>query len=66
MFDTQLTVAPNDSIIELAKEMILHKPKVYPVVDEGKLVGVISRSDVLRALRDHEKSHKTWTKASSD
>ena len=66
MFDTPLIVAPNDSIIELAKEMILHKPKIYPVVDEGKLVGIISRADVLHALRDHEKSHKTWTRANSD
>lgn len=66
MFDTPLTVAPNDSIIELAKEMILHKPKIYPVVDEGKLVGIISRADVLKALRQHEKAFKTWTKANSD
>ena len=66
MFEAPLTVAPNDSIITLAEEMILHKPKIYPVVDEGKLIGIISRADVLRALRQHEKSHKTWTKANPD
>src|SRR5574344_1500606 len=46
-----LSVAPDDSIIELAQRMAGPKPKIYPVLDEdGKLLGTISRQDVLRAM----------------
>ncbi|SDH78214.1 CBS domain-containing protein [Vibrio xiamenensis] len=45
-----LSVSPNTSILELADMMKIGKPKVYPVVDNGKLVGIITRRDVLRAI----------------
>ncbi len=46
-----LSVSPEMSIIDLADMMKVGKPKVYPVVDDrGKLVGIITRRDVLRAL----------------
>ncbi|MGF1872155.1 CBS domain-containing protein [Photobacterium indicum] len=45
-----LTVSPEDSIIELAEVMSGQKPKIYPVVDNGQLVGVITRRDVLTAI----------------
>ncbi|MDE1250100.1 CBS domain-containing protein [Vibrio aestuarianus] len=45
-----LSVGPDISIIELADMMKVGKPKVYPVIDQGKLVGIITRRDVLRAL----------------
>ncbi len=45
-----LSVSPNTSILELADMMKVGKPKVYPVVDNGKLVGIITRRDVLRAI----------------
>ena len=51
MSKTVLTVAPDDSIIELAQRMAGPNPKIYPVVDEnGLLLGTISRQDVLRAI----------------
>lgn len=44
------TVDSDSSILEVAK-MFLEKPyKRYPVVEDNRLVGQISRSDVLRAL----------------
>ncbi len=43
---------PEDSIVDLASLMMEGKPKVYPVVTNRQLVGVISRRDVLRALDD--------------
>ncbi|KLV08961.1 CBS domain containing protein [Photobacterium aquae] len=45
-----LTVSPEDSIIELADTMAGQKPKIYPVVERGQLVGVITRRDVLTAI----------------
>ncbi len=51
MHDDVLSVSPEMSIIELADMMKVGKPKVYPVVDEReKLVGIITRRDVLRAI----------------
>lgn len=45
-----IAVGPDTSIIELADMMQVGKPKVYPVIDNGKLVGIITRRDVLRAV----------------
>ncbi|NVC93012.1 CBS domain-containing protein [Vibrio natriegens] len=51
MHQDVLSVSPEMSIIELADMMKVGKPKVYPVVDDkGKLVGIITRRDVLIAL----------------
>ncbi len=50
MHQEVLFVSPEMSIIELADMMKVGKPKVYPVVDNGKLVGIITRRDVLRAI----------------
>ncbi len=49
-----ISVAPDTSIVELAQTIMTNRPKNYPVVQTGKLVGLISRSDVLRALLEHE------------
>jgi CBS domain-containing protein len=46
-----LTANPEDSIMVLAEQMTIKKPKIYPVVaSDGNLVGVISRRDVLSAI----------------
>jgi CBS domain-containing protein len=45
-----LSVTSETSIIELAEMMKVGRPKVYPVIDGGKLVGIITRRDVLRAI----------------
>ncbi|MBM7036787.1 CBS domain-containing protein [Vibrio ulleungensis] len=50
MYRDVLTVSPELPILELAQMMKVNKPKVYPVVDNGKLVGIISRADVMKAV----------------
>ncbi|MGD8109566.1 CBS domain-containing protein [Vibrio sp. TRT 21S02] len=50
MHQEVLSVSPEASIIELADMMKVGKPKVYPVIDNGKLVGMITRRDVLKAI----------------
>lgn len=50
MHDDVLTASPDDTIMSLAEKMGTLKPKNYPVVSGDRLLGVISRSDVLRAM----------------
>ncbi len=47
-----VSISPEDLIIDLAKQMDNRRPKIYPVVDNGKLVGLITRTEVLQALKD--------------
>jgi CBS domain-containing protein len=49
-----LSVTPETSIVEIAQTIMTNRPKNYPVESNGELVGIISRSDVLRALLEHE------------
>lgn len=45
-----VSVSPDDSLTQIA-QLFLSKPfRRYPVMENGKLVGQISRSDVLRAI----------------
>ena len=50
MHSTPLVVSPETSLLEIAQLMAGNKPKVYPVIDNNKLIGLISRQDVLRVL----------------
>lgn len=52
-----LTVTPETSILEIAETMLGNKPKNYPVVERGKLVGLINRRQILQALKDHHGSY---------
>lgn len=45
-----LSVSPTKSITDLAQEMLGNKPKVYPVVEQNRLVGIVTRRDVLNAI----------------
>lgn len=46
------TMDPETSMIDAAKQFLKQHYHRYPVLDQGKLVGLISRRDVLRALGD--------------
>lgn len=48
-----LVVALDESVVQAAEKMIHHKLRVFPVVDHGRLVGYITRADILRALQTH-------------
>jgi len=46
------TVDPDTDIYSLAERFLKEHRRRYPVVKDGKLVGQISRRDVLQAFRD--------------
>ena len=50
MFRKPLTVSPEMSIVDLAQNLGAGKPKVYPVVDHGRLVGIVTRTAILSEL----------------
>ncbi|MFC2992987.1 CBS domain-containing protein [Halomonas tibetensis] len=52
-----LTVTPNKSLTDLAQEMLSNKPKVYPVVEQERLVGIVTRRDVLNAILSMRMKH---------
>ena len=50
-----MSLAPDASLVDVAQMMASKKPKIYPVLEEGKLIGVVYRQDVLKALSDEMK-----------
>lgn len=48
-----VTVSGDMNIIELAEQMQPGKPKNYPVVDGTTVIGMIGRSNILKALYDN-------------
>jgi CBS domain-containing protein len=57
MSKNPMRVAPDLPLPELQRRLISDRVGGYPVVEDGKLVGLVSRSDVVRAL-DVERSRE--------
>ena len=49
-----VTVRPDLPLSELADVLLRHRIQGAPVVEDGRLVGIISRSDVVRQLKVEE------------
>ncbi|MDR3556437.1 MAG: CBS domain-containing protein [Syntrophobacteraceae bacterium] len=56
MTPNPLTVGPEAGISELAEIMVNRGFHTIPVVERGKLVGIIGKTDVLRTLVSSEKA----------
>jgi len=50
MTSCPLVISPSDSVEVAAKLMIQHKIGAVPVVENGRIVGILSTSDLLKAL----------------
>lgn len=53
-----LSVGSSEQVLTLAERMLTSRPKNYPVCEEGRLVGMVTRSGVIRALNDKIKTTK--------
>lgn len=45
-----MTAAPDTPIAEVADRLLRHNVGGLPVLDEGRLVGIVTRTDVLKAV----------------
>ena len=45
-----VTVAPDDGLVQVAQQFVERPFHRYPVMEEGTMVGIISRRDVIQAL----------------
>ena len=64
MTDAVISCTPNDSIVEVAAEMLATHQRRRPVIENGRLVGQVSSSNVLWALMEHSR-RKVHPKAGS-
>lgn len=55
MCDEVTVCKPGDSIVEVAQSMLSTRQRRRPVVEDGKLVGQVSSSNVLWALMEHSR-----------
>lgn len=54
MKKTIYSISSDDSLEEASDKMVRHKVNRLPVVDNGKLVGIVARSDIIRGLSSAE------------
>lgn len=51
-----ISAPANAGVTELAEMMTRHRIKRVPIVDDGKLIGIVSRADVIRSIAQSPES----------
>ena len=54
MTDAPLTISPEMDLYAVAHEFVTRRVRRLPVLENGKLVGQVSRRDLFRALHDYQ------------
>jgi CBS domain-containing protein len=52
MSEPAVTITPEASIEELAELMVERRMNPVPVVEDERLVGIVSRSDIIRLMAE--------------
>ena len=57
------TVGPEDTLAEIRDKLVVNKQRLLPVLQEGEVVGIISRTDLLNLLIDigEETEESQWS-----
>lgn len=50
MYRTPVSISPEMAVVDLAQNLGAGKPKVYPVVEHDRLVGIVTRTAILKQL----------------
>lgn len=52
-----ICVGPDESLLDIANKFLNTKKRNFPVVHDGKLIGLISQKNVLKAVLDWKATH---------
>ena len=52
-----ICVSPDESLLDIANKFLTTKKRNFPVVRDGKLIGLISQKNVLKAVLDWKGTH---------
>jgi len=52
MVENVITAPPTESAVNIAKTMIEKKVNRIPIIDNGKLVGIVTRGDIIKAVAE--------------
>ena len=47
-------LSPQQSIVDVAQQMLTGRPRLYPVIESQKLVGLFTRGQLLQALKENQ------------
>ena len=50
MREDPLSVPPHLSVLEFAQNLVKGKPKIFPVVEDNHVVGLVTRGQVMKSL----------------
>jgi CBS domain-containing protein len=53
-----VTAGPDDLVEDIAPMMVQKKINRIPIVEKGKVIGIVTRGDIMRGLFKTQKSEK--------